>query len=658
MGALIQKPKMQDKLLSKPPFRFLHDTISAVIKTTSFANGLYDADESDSSKVSEKAQKIAYLEKIINVVGICKGAPVDVRAAKIVAGLEPENTNMLLSALADCASSGDGADAVRRVLGGEVAGASASKQDQSPRGKQSKQESKGEVKESKPSRRESKSDTGDSKTVEIEDVKRSEDDPVLAERGRSRGGTRGVAREKPAVDGNGLSGMIARPPGLDAEIEGCDGNWETTKNLLGPIITKPKLTEKLLSKPPFRFLHDLFMEIINATKFGAGLYTPDEMISGNVSEKSQKIEFLDKMTKLVGIQLNTLIEAKAAKIVAGLEPEKTNILLQLLAIGVKNMPDTTNAVRAVLTGEDSLPSVAVAVESKPAPSRSSKQTDDSARAEAKSMREDDMAAPAKGQVDEDKKEEENKEEGEGDGEAKRSMRPTTARRRPPKIKEAAKEVTAKESAAVAKKAEGIMIDGQNDDDDDDVIPEEKRLADLTASSKIPLDGEAEPQSKLVKDIMSRQAEQEAARTAQEEDKPEEKGTGIRLGRLRKTGNEKRGGGAAPVSLGSGDIEKLRKTVQILVQHTGPLGSCMDYIQEDISIMKTELDRWESECKRFEADIENENAKTASILKPLTMELSDLEKQVEEQHSKISSTKASISRNQERIQQNLRAIATA
>ena len=47
---------------------------------------------------------------------------------------------------------------------------------------------------------------------------------------------------------------------------------------------------------------------------------------------------------------------------------------------------------------------------------------------------------------------------------KRSTRPTTARRRPPKVKDGAKEVQAKDIApAVAKKTTGIIIDGQNDD---------------------------------------------------------------------------------------------------------------------------------------------------------------------------------------------------
>lgn len=72
IGALIQKPKMTDKLLGKPPFRFLHDTISAVITTTGFAEGLYSSEEQDSSNITDKNAKIDYLNKIFTCVGLCQ----------------------------------------------------------------------------------------------------------------------------------------------------------------------------------------------------------------------------------------------------------------------------------------------------------------------------------------------------------------------------------------------------------------------------------------------------------------------------------------------------------------------------------------------------------------------------------------------------------
>lgn len=72
MGELITKPKMSDKLLGKPPFRFLHDTITSVISTTGFGEALYEGGELDSASITDKDAKINYLNKIFNLVGICK----------------------------------------------------------------------------------------------------------------------------------------------------------------------------------------------------------------------------------------------------------------------------------------------------------------------------------------------------------------------------------------------------------------------------------------------------------------------------------------------------------------------------------------------------------------------------------------------------------
>ncbi|CAM9868073.1 unnamed protein product, partial [Ectocarpus sp. 8 AP-2014] len=96
LGGLFQKPRLSEKLLSKAPFRFLHDVISAVTASTGFAAGLYSGEELDSGSVKDKGSKIAYLDKIVALVGICSGHDIDVRPSKVVAGLEPEGTNALL----------------------------------------------------------------------------------------------------------------------------------------------------------------------------------------------------------------------------------------------------------------------------------------------------------------------------------------------------------------------------------------------------------------------------------------------------------------------------------------------------------------------------------------------------------------------------------
>jgi len=253
-----------------------------------------------------------------------KGTALEAKSGKIVSGLEPENTNATLLALAECASNAsyDNAEAVGRCLAGILPG-------QGPPPLKSGGGSAAaavpsiplsarlplQAEEKSDFKSESKSDKGDSapsgsKTAR-EDVKSMAEkaqaqstvqdvDSMLApapERGRSRGGTRGgkpaATSAAPAVGSSGSaqfpvsslssssqSQLLQQPmadvglggrmsvsniPNLDGEIERCDGLESTTQTLLGELITKPKLSDKLLAKPPFRFLFDIVMEVIKVT---------------------------------------------------------------------------------------------------------------------------------------------------------------------------------------------------------------------------------------------------------------------------------------------------------------------------------------------------------------------------------------------------------
>ena len=96
LGSLIKRPKLTTPLLMKPPFRFLHDIVSEVMRTCGFAEGLYDENESQSSKIKDKESKLAYLNKIMSVVELTLGITLEMRPAKVVAGMEPEKTNQFL----------------------------------------------------------------------------------------------------------------------------------------------------------------------------------------------------------------------------------------------------------------------------------------------------------------------------------------------------------------------------------------------------------------------------------------------------------------------------------------------------------------------------------------------------------------------------------
>ncbi|KDR18871.1 TRAF3-interacting protein 1 isoform X2 [Zootermopsis nevadensis] len=99
LGKYIKKPPLTEKLLKKPPFRFLHDIVTAVIQETGFLGGLFSAEELSHETIKDRNGKIAFLQKVIDAVKAITGTNLTVRPAKIVAGHEPSKTNELLQAI-------------------------------------------------------------------------------------------------------------------------------------------------------------------------------------------------------------------------------------------------------------------------------------------------------------------------------------------------------------------------------------------------------------------------------------------------------------------------------------------------------------------------------------------------------------------------------
>uniref|UniRef100_K3WMZ2 TRAF3-interacting protein 1 n=1 Tax=Globisporangium ultimum (strain ATCC 200006 / CBS 805.95 / DAOM BR144) TaxID=431595 RepID=K3WMZ2_GLOUD len=750
---LIAKPKLADKLLMKPPFRFLHDIFTALATATGFANGLYNDFELDSANMKEKNQKITYLDKMVVCVGQCLGKDVDVRSAKVVAGLEPENTNVFLQCLAQAASNAslDWAGAVQKTLakipsltpdgGASVPTAAAaaapapaaeakasaplperpaSKERPSSseaekvaaaetKAKEKVLQARKEKEDVERKEKEQKVETA-AKKRELEEAKatKAEANPPVAEsksgsnsRASSSSSSRGA---KPPPDNNKeLDDSVMQ------QIKECNGDVERTKDLIEKIIQKPKMAAKLLSKPPFRFIHDIVSEITRVTGFAEGLYNAEELDSGSIKEKGPKIDYLNKIILCVSCQLNVELEAKSAKIVAGLEPDDTNKFLQLLAIACRS-GSSTEAVQRVLLGDTALRAagaVKKASSGGSSSSSSSKAAEREATPEAKLSSRSTTPLETKGRPSSKegkepssstapsassgtfggpmkplalKTEEEDNEENTNlrfNSESKdagedmvapgtssglgtsRTSRPTTARRRPPKLKENVTEV-GRLMAHDMKVAPvvGIMKDGDNGDSDDDTAVEDNNNGGSSNNNASLLREESgRAHGKLVRDILKDQSAEETARKQKEDEDTSganEAETGIRLGRRKKSFKDKSKSGASNVA----EMNELRNNIQKICQATNPVGKGVEFVHEDLDTMSKELEYWKKEYEKKRDLYEEEKKKTEEALQPLQMQLLEVDELIKEQVHKINSLKATIAKNEEKTQKLLYMVVSA
>lgn len=615
---LFTKPVLKDQLLSKPPFRFVHDVVSGVIKATEFGMGLYDdrPDLQDAKGIKEKQAKIDFIDRIVLCVGNFQGFPCDLKAGKVVAGLEPEKTNKFFIALGQAAkaSSADSSSAaVRRTLANEQPDPAFANGGNGGGGGGGM---------------DAKDDGGDAK-AEGMDAKGGDDGggpgpgSSQAKPPPSRGGgQRNAAGAKedvpPRAGGAEVMGHDENTPSYETFIEQCNGEIQTTITMMGDLIAKPKMSEKLLSKPPFRFLHDVMMAVTDATGFGTDLFDDSEKDGKVLSKasKEEKVAFLEKVKQVVGFSLNTMVEARPAKIVAGLEPENTNRLLQLLAVAAKQCPNSAKAVAMVRGGGvgpgtaavDPTPNVtapqsrgaeepAVAASKEPvAPAKEDSGAKETVATQDTGGSGDSMGgAGAKG--DDEAKDAEDNGEQFGEAEPKRSMRPTTARRRPPRVKENVQQVDQPGGGGDAKSLGGggnavhIIADGADDLDSDEEA--DAKASDLGGFGVVA--DMAEGASNLVREIENEaRAGNRESKNENDESKTDNGKQGIRLGKIKKSTDQASKNKKSMSSWSEQDIDQLRVSVQRLCQSTNPLGKCMDFVHEDLTAMSKEYERWQTE----------------------------------------------------------------
>ncbi|CAK9295901.1 unnamed protein product [Gordionus sp. m RMFG-2023] len=126
-----------------------------------------------------------------------------------------------------------------------------------------------------------------------------------------------------------------------------DSVIQNTQNILGKWIDNPMLTNKLLMRPPFKFIQDIVKEINMRYKVFDNIYTAKDYDSKTNKSKAEKLEFLNKLIDFANKESHSKLKTTALKMVAGLEPESTNALLQTFGKIIEKKADARSRTSSI-----------------------------------------------------------------------------------------------------------------------------------------------------------------------------------------------------------------------------------------------------------------------------------------------------------------------
>ncbi|EDL40026.1 TRAF3-interacting protein 1 [Mus musculus] len=607
LGKVIRRPPLTEKLLNKPPFRYLHDIITEVIRITGFMKGLYTDAEMKSENVKDKDAKISFLQKAIDVVMMVSGEPLAAKPARIVAGHEPERTNELLQLIGKCCLSKLSSDeAVKRVLAGDKGDsrgrAQRTSKAQEPNNKSGKEEESRIHKEDKRSS-EAKERSASAEHKQKEELKEDskprekERDKEKAkeadrdrhrdpDRDRNRDGEREKARAR-AKDRDRNNRDRDREAERDRERDRRSEGGKEKERVKDRDRDRDKGRDRERRK----------------SKNGEHTRDPDR-------EKSRDADKPEKKSSSSGEISRKLSDGSFKDVKAEMEAD--------ISVGASRSSTLKPSKRR---------------------SKHSLEGDSPSDAEVE-------AGPA-GQ---DKPEVmENAEvPSELPSSLRRIPRPGSARPAPPRVKrQESTETLVVDRSGSGKTVSSVIIDSQNSDNEDDeqfVVEAAPQLSEIADIDMVP-SGELEDEEKhggLVKKILETKKDYEKL---QQSLKPGEKERSLIFESAWKKEKD----------IVSKEIEKLRVSIQTLCKSALPLGKIMDYIQEDVDAMQNELQLWHSENRQHAEALSQEQSITDSAVEPLKAELSELEQQIRDQQDKICAVKANILKNEEKIQKMVHSI---
>ncbi|XP_019813578.2 TRAF3-interacting protein 1 isoform X1 [Bos indicus] len=617
LGKVIRRPPLTEKLLNKPPFRYLHDIITEVIRMTGFMKGLYTDVEMKSDNVKDKDAKISFLQKAIDVVVIVSGEPLSAKPTRIVAGHEPERTNELLQRIGKCCLSKlSSDDAVKRVLAGEKGDTKGRpsltskpqeldnknvREDESRVQKDKEDRGNSELKERSTSRdqkqKEDLKEESKPREKERDKAKAKEnerDRHKEPERDKHREADRERAKNRARPDRERDRDRGPRERDKDAERRSEGGKEKERGKERERERERRRLRNGELCRDP-------------EPQRSRELDRPEKKLSssGEMSKKLSDGSFKDPKA-----ETETEIPTRASRSVTTKTSKRRS----------KNSVEDDTAASLWRGSAESEPAV--------------KQKGD-----CPSDAEGDVGAPGQ----EKSEAPENPEPpGEPPAAVRRLPRPGSARPAPPRVRrQESVEALTTDRTGSGKTVSNVITESQNSDNEDDdqfvveAAPQLPEMSELEMAQAVELE-EDEKHGGLVKKILETKKDYEKL---QQSSRPGEKEKPLVFESSWKKEKD----------IVSKEIEKLRVSIQTLCRSALPLGKIMDYIQEDVDAMQNELQLWHAENQQHAEALQQEQSITDGAVEPLKAELAELEQLVRDQQDKICAVKANILKNEEKIQ---------
>ncbi|XP_060978605.1 TRAF3-interacting protein 1 isoform X6 [Dama dama] len=659
LGKVIRRPPLTEKLLNKPPFRYLHDIITEVIRMTGFMKGLYTDIEMKSDNVKDKDAKISFLQKAIDVVVIVSGEPLSAKPARIVAGHEPERTNELLQRIGKCCLSKlSSDDAVKRVLAGEKGDVKGRpsltsrpqeldnknvREDESRVRKDKEDRGNSEINERSTSRdqkqKEELKEESKPREKERDKAKAKEnerDRHKEPERDRHREGDRERAKNRARTDRERERDRGPRERDKDAERRSEGGKEKERER------ERRRLRNGELCRDP---------EPEQSRERERDRPEKKSSSSGEMSKKLSDGSFKDPKAETeteISTRASRSVTTKTSKRRSknSVEARKDNNIsakiLDPIVSGLNNEPDQETITSEIGTKEANTNSASISDDNAASLWRGSAESEPAVKqkGDCPSDAEGDVGAP--GQEKSEAPENPEPPPGELPAAVRRIPRPGSARPAPPRVRrqESAEALTTDRTGS-GKTVSNVITESQNSDNEDDdqfvveAAPQLPEMSELEMAQAVELE-EDEKHGGLVKKILETKKDYEKL---QQSSRPGEKEKLLVFESAWKKEKD----------IVAKEIEKLRVSIQTLCRSALPLGKIMDYIQEDVDAMQNELQLWHSESQQHAEALQLEQSITDSAVEPLKAELVELEQLVRDQQDKICAVKANILKNEEKIQ---------